>query len=143
MTTPFTESLEFELDTFAGDTALYAAAYRRFNRALAHNDAAAAVAAVRMVADIALSTIRCLPDHGKKSSLRDYPKLSCLKLTPESIPLMHHVFVMAARFQEFLTPPPESQKTLDLAILGWAEYLHASLERLETLAIYQSWEREV
>lgn len=141
MTSPYTENLEFKLDTIAGDTALYAAAYRRFNRALAHNDAAAAVAAVRMVADIALSTVRCL-DRGHKSSLRDYPRLADLKLTPESIPLMHHVFVMAARFQEFLTPPPESQKTLDLAILGWAEYLHASLERLETLAIYQSWEKE-
>lgn len=142
MTSPYTENLEFELDTYAGDMVLYAAAYRRFTQALEREDATGAVAAIRMVADIALSTIRCLPDHGKKSSLRDYPKLSSLKLTPESIPLMHHVFVMAARFQEFLTPPPESQKTLDLAILGWAEYLHASLERLETLAIYQSWEKE-
>ena len=141
MTSPYTENLEFELDTYAGDMVLYAAAYRRFTRALEREDTTGAVAAIRMVADIALSTVCCLP-RGHKSSLRTYPRLSDLKLTPESIPLMHHVFVMAARFQEFLTPPPQSQKTLDLAILGWAEYLHASLERLETLAILQASERE-
>ena len=141
MSTPFTENLEFELDTYAGDMVLYAAAYRRFTRALEREDATGAVAAIRMVADIALSTVSCLP-RGQKSSLRTYPRLADLKLTPESIPLMHHVFVMAARFQEFLTPPPQSRKTLVLAILGWAEYLHASLERLETLAIYQASERE-
>ena len=136
MTSPYTENLEFELDTYAGDMVLYAAAYRRFTQALEREDATGAVAA-----DIALSTVRCL-DRGHKSSLRDYPRLADLKLTPESIPLMHHVFVMAARFQEFLTPPPQSRKTLVLAILGWAEYLHATLERLETLAIFQASERE-
>lgn len=141
MTTPFIENLEFELDTYAGDMVLYAAAYRRFTQALEREDATGAAAAIRMVADIALSTVCCLP-RGQKSSLRTYPRLADLKLTPESIPLMHHVFVMAARFQEFLTPPPQSRKTLVLAILGWAEYLHASLERLETLAIYQASERE-
>lgn len=141
MTSPYTENLEFELDTYAGDMVLYAAAYRRFTQALEREDATGAVAAIRMVADIALSTVRCLP-RGQKSSLRTYPRLADLKLTPESIPLMHHVFVMAARFQEFLTPPPQSRKTLVLAILGWAEYLHATLERLETLAIYQASERE-
>lgn len=142
MTTPFIENLEFELDTYAGDMVLYAAAYHRFTRALKRDDATGAVAAIRMVADIALSTVCCISERAPKSSLRTYPRLADLKLTPESIPLMHHVFVMAARFQEFLTPPPQSRKTLVLAILGWAEYLHTSLERLETLAIYQASERE-
>lgn len=141
MNSPYTDNLEFAHETLSGDLVLYAAAYQRFTRALKRNDATGAVAAIRMVADIALSTVHCL-DRKHKSSLRDYPRLSDLKLTPESIPLMHHVFVMASRLQEILTPPPESKKTLILAVLGWAEYLHTSLERLETLAIYQSFERE-
>ena len=48
MTSPYTENLEFELDTYAGDMVLYAAAYRRFTQALEREDATGAVAAIRM-----------------------------------------------------------------------------------------------